>query len=471
VNDRDSSTAPAEEKLQPKASEPDVPLLLGLDGRSPALAAWDALVVAATIFVVGHAPLVAVRGAAPQWTRGLDLLATLIFFADIGLRFRRPLRIAGRPVRDPALIRSRYLRTWLAPDLVGAIPFDLMAFAVGGPAAALLRLLGLSRLLRLARLVDLQREWRTRTTIRPAIFRLSFFLLWASIGTHWIACGWLALHGPTRSHPELPEYLRALYWTITTLTTVGYGDITPATAGQVLYATVVMVLGAGMYGYIIGNVANLLANADVLKSQHLGRLEMISGFLRDRDVPKALQGRVRDYYTYLWESRMSNPARLLDDLPPALQVEIGLHLSRSLLLKVPLFQNASEPFLRELVQRLEPAVVTPGDYVFRRGEVGDRIYFIHRGAVEVLVDDAGEAVATLHEGDFFGEMALLHREPRSASVRALDYCDLYWLDSADFERVLEKFPDFAAQIRRAAQRRRGEVDVEATTVERPVEDA
>jgi len=463
---RDVETSSAATRTASVTRKPLGERLFDTDMHSPVVAAWDGLTVVATIFAVLYAPLVAVRGQSSPLARGFDLVATLIFVADIVLRFWRPLRVGGRPLRDPAKVRTRYLRTWFGADLLAAVPFDLLALVATGGSSSGLRVLGLSRLLRLARLADLQREWRARTTLRPALFRLSFFLLWAAIGTHWIACGWIALAGPLRSHPGLPDYLRSLYWTITTLTTVGYGDVTPDTADQMLYAMVVMVLGAGMYGYIIGNIANLLANADVLKAQHLSRLEVISSFLKNRHVPEALQHRVRNYYTYLWESRMANPARLFDDLPRALQVEIALHLSRSILVKVPLFQNASEPFLRELVQHLEPAVATPGDYVFRRGDVGDRIYFIHRGSVEVLVDETEPAVATLHEGDFFGEMALLHREPRSASVRALDYCDLYWLDFGSFERVLGKFPDFAAGIQRAARRRRGEVDVDATVVDR-----
>ena len=424
----------------------------------PQLAAWDVVVLLATIFAAGHAPLYAVLAGPPLSTLVLDAWATLLFAVDLGLRFRRPVRVGGRPLHDRRAIARRYLATWFTVDLLAAIPFGLLSLlpALSGTSwPRTLALLGLTRALRLARLARLQAEWRAQTLVHPAVYRLGFFVFWAAMLAHWIACGWIALGGPAQSLAGVPLYLRALYWTITTLTTVGYGDITPRDAAQLAYAMAVMVLGAAMFGYVIGNVANLLANADTLRTQHLARLERAALFLRGRGAPRALRNRIRDYYEYLWESRMGEDQRLFDDLPPALRIEVALQLNRPILERVPFFRGASEPFLRELAQHLRPAVFVPGELVLRRGDVGHRMYFIQRGEVEVLAADDRTRVATLADGDFFGELALLTRQPRSASVRALDYCDLYTLDREHFEEVLALFPDFAAEVRRTAAARGG----------------
>jgi voltage-gated potassium channel len=389
-----------------------------------------------------------------------SLLISLLFAADIVLRFSRPFEIDGRPVVQREMVRSHYLRTWFTVDVLAAIPFGLMAVAAtdGSAAESLLRLLSLLRVLRVARFFALQRQWRLRSSLNPAVLRLSFFLFWVAILAHWIACGWIALDGASSGHPELLPYQQALYWTITTLTTVGYGDITPIGRSQVSYTMVVMALGAAMYGYVIGNIASLLANIDVLRSQHLGRIEAVNNFLRDREVPRDLQAKVRDYYNYLWASRTGQQTEVLEDLPESLRIEIALHLNRHVLSKVPLFEGASEIFLRELVLRLEPVIHTPGDTIMRRGEIGNRIYFINKGTVDVLSVDEQRIIATLAGGDFFGEMALIHRRPRSNTVLAVDYCNLYALDRESFEQVLEDFPDFAAEVRRVADRRREEPD-------------
>ena len=147
---------------------------------------------------------------------------------------------------------------------------------------------------------------------------------------------------------------------------------------------------------------------------------------------------------------------MLDDLPESLRVEIAMHINRPILEKVPLFAGASETFLRQLVLRLEPSVAIPGEPIVSRGEAGHRMYFINRGTVDVLAPDETGVLATLTAGDFFGEFALLTKAPRSNTVVAREYSNVYSLDRRSFNHVLEDFPDFAAEVRRIADERRAE---------------
>jgi voltage-gated potassium channel len=88
------------------------------------------------------------------------------------------------------------------------------------------------------------------------------------------------------------------------------------------------------------------------------------------------------------------------------------------------------------------------------------MYFISRGRVEVIAADGSTLLNTISEGDFFGEIALLFSQPRTASVRAVDYCDLYTLDKDTFDRVLTHYPAFAAHIRDMAYQRQPELERE-----------
>lgn len=409
------------------------------------MANWDLAVLAATVFLAIVMPVEAVfANLDAAWLIAASAVVSGLLATDIRRRMRS---------------EPDYVNRWFTVDLLAAIPFDLLAELPGvesGPAAPWLRYLALLRVMRIARVFVLQREWRLRTSFNPAVLRLGFFAFWIALLAHWIACGWIAIDGFESGPADLPPYQSALYWTITTLTTVGYGDIVPSGQGQTAYTMVTMALGAAMYGYIIGNVASLLANIDVVRARHLGRIETINNFMRDRAVPRDLQARVRDYYNYRWESRMSQQSEMLADLPKPLRVDIALHLNRNILRKVPIFESASEDFLRQLVLQLEPMVFVPGQALMRRGEVGRELFFINKGNVEVLGSDDVAAIAILSDGDFVGEMALLDSLPRANTVRALDYCNVYALDRSAFEHALAEFPEIAAEIQVIADRRRAE---------------
>ncbi|NUO82843.1 cyclic nucleotide-binding domain-containing protein [candidate division KSB1 bacterium] len=376
----------------------------------------------------------------------VDALLTVIFGIDIVLRMLRRREPQATPAQDsPSQNNAGYPLVWLALDVLAALPLNLIFGNVWWQTF---------RLLKLARVGQFMRQWRKRAVKSANVLKLAFFLYWLLLSVHWIACGWLALRGVTAGS-EWSNYLRALYWTIQTFSTVGYGDLTPATDAQTVYAIVVMLIGVGVYGYIIGNVASLLANIDPAKVQHLHNLDKLSTFMNYRSIPPEIQKRIRDYYDYLWEKRLSyDESTVISELPPSLKTEVSLFLKRDIIAKVPLFQDASEEFVKEIALQMKPLVFMPGDYVYRAGEPGRDMYFISKGTIEVVSKDGKQVYAMLTDGDFFGEIALVLNEPRTASVRALTFCDLYRLDKEAFEHVLVHHPEIGIQITSKAQTRR-----------------
>jgi hypothetical protein len=290
--------------------------------------------------------------------------------------------------------------------------------------------------------------------VNPALMRLVTFGFWFITVVHLMACGWVLIGASERARSAADQYLRALYWCVTTIATIGYGDYTPDKNSnlQIGYTMGVMVFGVGMYGYIIGNVATLIANLDVARAFYRTKMEEINDFLRKKRVPAGLQKRVRDYYAYLWETQKSvSAAPIAEELPHSLSTEILLFLNRALIEKVALFRDADEIFIREIVQRLKPMVFLPDDYLLRQGEYGDCMYFLSVGDVEVLV--GGARVALLDHGSPFGETALLQGEKRMASIRALSYCEVYRLSKADFDDLRARYPDFDAQVKQVVAAR------------------
>jgi voltage-gated potassium channel len=221
---------------------------------------------------------------------------------------------------------------------------------------------------------------------------------------------------------------------------------------------IIEMIGAGMYGFIIANIASLIANIDIAKAQYREKLEKINTFMKYRNLPQDLQVRINDYYSYLWENRKGyDESSVLSDLPISLKTHVSLFLNQEIIEKVPIFQGAGEDLIREIILNLEPVIFTPNDFIFKKGEVGHDMYFISKGSVDVVSEDGKLVYATLSSGQFFGEIAILLSQPRTASIRAAEYCDLYRLKKEDFNRVIRNFPDFHNHIRELAKKRQDEI--------------
>jgi voltage-gated potassium channel len=239
------------------------------------------------------------------------------------------------------------------------------------------------------------------------------------------------------------------------MATVGYGDIVAHTIMERWYSIGVMILGVGTFGYIIGNIATILANIDRIGSAHRAKLDQIRTHMRYHSFPRPLQQRVEEYYHYMFDHRLGyDDESFMKELPTSLRAEVCVFLHRDILRKVPFLQNAEPKVMERLAFRLKPSLFRPNDIIFRRGDSGDRMYFINRGCVEILSSDDVSIVASLQEGSFFGEMALLNLEARNATVRAQGFCELVCLEHSALEEVMRRFPNFAQEIRRVANERK-----------------
>jgi CPA2 family monovalent cation:H+ antiporter-2 len=118
--------------------------------------------------------------------------------------------------------------------------------------------------------------------------------------------------------------------------------------------------------------------------------------------------------------------------------------------RFPLFASLTAEQREVLVLHVGSQTAQPGERIIRAGDAADAVYVISKGEVEVAV--AGQRIK-LHAGDFFGEMALISHQPRSADVTALDYSTFAVLSQRDFRQFLHKYPEIGSQIASLAAQR------------------
>jgi len=375
----------------------------------------------------------------------VDLVVLLLVAANLANRWWQ----ARRGFRTESWLAGAGTLTM---DLLVALPLCTLLVSIAGDDARyalLVKLLLLRHVFSIPRLLD---EFANLHPVLARMIPLGFVV---PVTVNLVACGWSWLGGgnAVSSPSRTVDYVRAVYWTITTLATVGYGDITPKTLPQMLYAAATMLTGIGFFGYVLGNVASLFSRLDAAREQYLELRDRVEAFMRGNNVPAPLRTQVREYYRYLWQSRKGwDVAAVLADLPPKLRVDVALCLNAEIIEKVPMLKGAEPRLLEEIVLELKPRIIIPGEEVFRAGEPGDAMYFIHHGEIEIIASD-GSVLATLGPGSFFGESALLTARPRNATARAADYCDVFMLNRDAFERVLNRYPHFRLQVQEIAARR------------------
>ena len=129
--------------------------------------------------------------------------------------------------------------------------------------------------------------------------------------------------------------------------------------------------------------------------------------------------------------------------------DLGLDTSQ-LIGRLDLLSGLDERQIARVQRLLRPQFTVPDERILRAGERADAVYFVASGAVEVRLP--GQRIQ-LGSGAFFGEMALLTRQPRRADVVALTFCRLLVLRKSDFEKFMAENPDARAEINRVAQAR------------------
>jgi hypothetical protein len=324
----------------------------------------------------------------------------------------------GVYVTDTPRIQKLFLHENFSYSFLACLPIDLVAlFVLTQPLPTIIWVMNLCRLMKLFLVSDLTKYAnRSRLLLEkihipytPNIL-LRMILTICMIG-HWAACGFYVIpfyvnrkskradlyEGtwiesmiqdqklPLDGGNQWTIYLRALNWAIPTLTLEVLDDIFAVNNDEMMYSFFAMFFGIILNATIIGTMISLLTQ----QSRESIDVQIIRQLLEYRKVPWELRDRVIQHLNFLSSNlgrKYLEEEELLKQLPFSLQIAIIEKTKLPLLNKCPLFDTCSEESKRNLCLSFQQEIYSNGDLIIKRGDIGQEMYFLVEGDVDVSSD-------------------------------------------------------------------------------------
>ena len=345
---------------------------------------WYLVVFVSCLYTVTLLPFEVSFMETPSLNIKLDYVIQGLFIADILFNFHIALRTKyGELVYDRAKIRSWYLRTWLIFDLAAVLPYYWIQYEPVQFFEGFLRVPKLIRLLKALNLSSYQFKsffvllpYRTRAA--SGFQRILKLLIYLVIFTHFSACLWYYLGRSDSDDPDSwivrnwsnvaiadksvgVKYVTSIYWVVTTLLTVGYGDLTPRTNWEIIYGICIMITGAIFFTYISGSQASLVSEYDKETREYQDKVNRFDGFCEAYGVSDSLRRKISSKMKARWKQPYSSISwsEISSLMPEKFKYKVAFELFSDIIDVCELFQlfRSDQGFVKKLLSSLEPQTV------------------------------------------------------------------------------------------------------------------
>mmetsp|Transcript_29358 Transcript_29358/g.95665 ORF Transcript_29358/g.95665 Transcript_29358/m.95665 type:complete len:662 (+) Transcript_29358:116-2101(+) len=450
-----------------------------IDPRSWFMRQWDILALFLLSFTALVTPYeVAFLGQlgpdSPLWI--INRLVDGCFVIDLLINFNLIMydEDENKFIADRAVVARTYVSGFFIIDVVSILPFDEIGMATGGSPqdAAKLRVLRVVRIFRLAKLLRVLRSGRifqrfeNTMSIKYGLLKLTKFIVATTLVAHWMGClwhlvqqieagkcSWVASYFGDECDRYALEvsaserYITSLYLSVMTISTVGYGDVTPETTAERVFLIIAMLTGASIYAYVVGSICGIIASMDQKEQAFYDLMDVLNTFIKENNLSQVLAQRLRGYFRYRrYCTNVAEWRDLLKHMSPSLRGEVAMQLNSDWITKVPMFMNCPQEFLIELSLTFHSAAFPPGEVMISGNSEPRKMYIIKKG-----VASYADRIKTANS--VVGEDMISFRNAKSVTWNkavAITYVDTYCVSKEDLSEVLDAYPHVQRMLKRRA---------------------
>lgn len=404
----------------------------------------------------------------------VDNIFNAIMVIDIILNF-----FTAYVDNDDNIIKNRrkvivtYLKSWFIIDFVSVIPINYFTDTTSSQYNALARLSRIPKLYRLVKLTKLFRMVKIlkkgnvnkvtkffleKLKVNANIERLIYFILGFLLLNHLAACIWYFVAKMQDLNPDcwvtrlgyidasnIEIYIVSFYWTLTTVTTVGYGDINAGTTIERIYNLFIMSFGVLMYSFAIGSLSSIVSTLDAKTAEMNQKLQILSSIKKEFSLDQEIYDKVRKVIKYDLSRNQKDKMNFLQELPNKLRIELSQIMHDSVIQKMYFFKDQPSDFIAYVAPLLKPVKFSQNDFLYKEGDMIDEMYFVSKGTISFCLGKAylDKEVKEIKKHNNFGEIEMCLNEKLSYNIRVKSRnCELFVLKKNDFLRLSVNFKEF-----------------------------
>lgn len=355
----------------------------------------------------------------------VDMMVDTFFMTDVFCRLRKFAIVKdGFVISFPKSFGRIYRNDEFGLDMVSAFPACFLAYAIDAPAQVygILRLFQFLRAVRFGKylegLVDAVNT-RTRIVVTTATLRVCQIFMIILFLCHWFSCVFHLMGRQEETYDtwiiadEMQgesmgrRYLRSFYWSLYTVTTIGYGSVPIVTIHERVLAMVAMAVGAVICDAgLTAVLASIVAKKDRQAGTNNRRIQCSKLFMSTNGVEEHLQKRIFEFYAYA-DNELQNidENEIIGDLSSSLKCEILSHFCFDSLREIAYFDEYSDGAIFSLIKTLKPYIAVPGEHLSEVGKECHHLYVFRKGSVQSK--DATGTTANVAEGAIIGHLATL----------------------------------------------------------------